>query len=331
IRSTPAVAASSKTRRDPSTFSSRVAPLALRIAKARWTTTSAPSTRSRTLAASVTSPCRYSVLRQPRSAGSNGRRAMPTIRLTERERSSASTMLRPRSPVGPVTATVSPVVAMPRFLSDAGGQRPRSASGVDLLASAEEVDRVGRHRVSAGAAAHAVALAVARADVVVARAGVDRVGIAAAGHAVGGRARPDPVAPGAAEHLDASTVGDHHVVAGARSDRRTALGRLHPIGAGAGVHEVAAQIGVDAVGAGSAEEPVGVGLAEQRIGARPAQHEVVPRAGVHDVVVGPRVDAIRTGAADHDVGPISGVDLVVAAAGLEVVVEAMTEQAVLPP
>src|ERR671915_74677 len=76
MRSAPAWAACSKTRLDPSTFSSRVASLALRIAKARCTTTSAPWTRSRTLASSVTSPWRYSVLRQPRSPGSNGRRAM---------------------------------------------------------------------------------------------------------------------------------------------------------------------------------------------------------------------------------------------------------------
>ena len=123
MRFAPALAAASKTMREPFTLSSRVASLALRIAKARCTTTSAPFARSFTLAASVTSPWRYSVLRQPRSAGSNGRRAMPTTRSTARERSSAFTIEIPRSPVGPVTATVSPALAMVRVLTDPDGPR----------------------------------------------------------------------------------------------------------------------------------------------------------------------------------------------------------------
>src|SRR5262245_10681286 len=126
MRSAPAFAASWNTRREPSTFSSRVASLALRIAKARWTTTSAPLTRSRTLSSSVTSPWRYSVFRQRRSAGSNGRLAIPTTRFTARERSRAFTIAIPRSPVGPVTATVRPWSAMSGFLSDRGNPgRPR--------------------------------------------------------------------------------------------------------------------------------------------------------------------------------------------------------------
>ena len=52
------------------------------IANARWTTTSAPFTASRTLLRPVTSPWRYSVFFQPGSAGSNGRRAIPTIFFT---------------------------------------------------------------------------------------------------------------------------------------------------------------------------------------------------------------------------------------------------------
>jgi hypothetical protein len=82
------------------------------IAKARCTTTSAPLTASRTLFSSVTSPWRYSTLRQPWLSGSNGRRAMPTIFLTFRDRSSAETSAMPRSPVGPVTVTVRPSVGM---------------------------------------------------------------------------------------------------------------------------------------------------------------------------------------------------------------------------
>src|SRR5688572_4356514 len=75
--------------------------------KARWTTTSASATSASTAARSSTSPWRYSVLRRPCAAGSNGRRAMPSTRPTVRERSQARRKARPMSPVGPVTATVS--------------------------------------------------------------------------------------------------------------------------------------------------------------------------------------------------------------------------------
>src|SRR4051794_30980926 len=80
---------------------------------ARCTTTSAPSHRRWTDARSSTSPCRYSTLRQPCVAGSKGRRAMPTILSTSRERSSVRMNGLPISPVGPVTATVSPTSAPP--------------------------------------------------------------------------------------------------------------------------------------------------------------------------------------------------------------------------
>ena len=76
------------------------------ITKARCTTTSAPSTSPSSAARSSTSPRRYSVLRRPAAAGSNGRRAIATIRSTSRQRSSARSSERPMSPVGPVTATV---------------------------------------------------------------------------------------------------------------------------------------------------------------------------------------------------------------------------------
>src|SRR5919198_468233 len=108
MRSAPARAASSNTTREPSTLVARVASLAERIANARWTTTSAPFTASRTLARSWTSPWWYWVFLQPASAGSNGLRAIPRTRATSRERSSAETSAIPRSPVGPVTVTVSP-------------------------------------------------------------------------------------------------------------------------------------------------------------------------------------------------------------------------------
>src|SRR3954453_10043558 len=112
MRAVPALAASSNTIFDPSTFTARVASLAERIAKARCTTTSDPFTVSRTLARSCTSPCRYSVFFQPTASVSNGLRAMPMMRLTPRDRSSALTRAMPRSRVGPVTVTVSPSVAI---------------------------------------------------------------------------------------------------------------------------------------------------------------------------------------------------------------------------
>src|SRR5688572_11209968 len=83
--------------------------------KARWTTTSASATSSATAPGSSTSPWRYSVLRRPSVAGSNGRRAMPRTRPTARERSQARRKARPMSPVGPVTATVSGSVAIARL------------------------------------------------------------------------------------------------------------------------------------------------------------------------------------------------------------------------
>ena len=112
MRSAPAATAASNTFREPSMFTPRVRSLDARIANARWTTTSAPFTASSTLFLSWTSPSRYSVFFHPCDAGSNGRRAMPTIFFTLRERSSESTSAIPRSPVGPVTVTVRPSAAM---------------------------------------------------------------------------------------------------------------------------------------------------------------------------------------------------------------------------
>src|SRR5215211_584042 len=165
MRSAPASIAASNTWRDPSTLISCARSPSPMMAKARWTTTSASLTASRTLFLSRTSPWRYSVLRQPSDAGSNGRRARPTIRFTRRERSSASTTARPRSPVGPVTATVRPVLATRAFIS----KRPRQ-SREDAQASLGGGEALSRekHRSEgrglgwrARCAASAVALLVA--------------------------------------------------------------------------------------------------------------------------------------------------------------------------
>src|SRR3954468_10692412 len=106
---------------------SSVAPEATMM-NARCTTTSAPLTSRSTVARSRTSPCTYSVLRQPREAGSNGRRAMPTMRATSLERSSASMNGLPISPVGPVTATVR--LCLRVVVRRAGGTGPRRLPGL---------------------------------------------------------------------------------------------------------------------------------------------------------------------------------------------------------
>src|SRR5436190_9734843 len=157
MRSAPPSMAASKTFREPPTLISWLLEPPPMIANARWTTTSAPFTASRTLALSWTSPWRYSVFFQRWLAGSNGRRAMPTIFFTRRDRSSAETSAIPRSPVGPVTATVSPSSAMAARLY----QR-------DVLAAAQLVELVRLDGVVAEAAVHDVAAAVGGVDAVVA-------------------------------------------------------------------------------------------------------------------------------------------------------------------
>src|ERR671924_630596 len=242
MRSTPAFAAPSKTRREPATFSSRVASLAVRIANARCTTTSAPFTRSRTLAASVTSPCRYRLFFQPRSAGSKGRRAIPSIRLTDRERSSALTMPMPRSPVGPVTATVRPSLAMGAVLPDDEGPRESSGGAEQALASGDEVEAVGLHEESVGA--------LAAEHQVLARACVDHVALVAA---------VDAVVAGAAHHEIHTVAARHLVVAGAG---------LQIVVRGLPGDAIVASLAVDLVGVQCAEELVGCLGADQGVGHR---------------------------------------------------------------
>ena len=72
---------------------------------------------------------------QPWAAGSKGRRAIPTMRPTSRERSSERMKARPISPVGPVTATVRPAISRPGVASAGSATRcgrstqtPRSSS-----------------------------------------------------------------------------------------------------------------------------------------------------------------------------------------------------------
>ena len=98
---------------------------------------------------------RYSVRFQPCAAGSNGRRAMPTIRPTSRERSSARMKGRPISPVGPVTATVRPAISPSvgvQGADDPVGRRTEDA--VVLVEVAEHVEAVpvGRMGAEAGQA-----------------------------------------------------------------------------------------------------------------------------------------------------------------------------------
>ena len=57
--------------------------------------------------AARTSPWRYSIFVQPCSAGSKGRRAMPTMPPIRASACSSGISPKPKVPVGPVTATVS--------------------------------------------------------------------------------------------------------------------------------------------------------------------------------------------------------------------------------
>src|SRR2546429_2679036 len=308
MRSAPSRTAASNTWREPSTLIVRVASLAWRTVKARCTTTSAPRTASRTLARSWTSPCRYSVLRQPRVFGSNGRRAMPTMRFTRRERSSAETRAIPRSPVGPVTATVRPCCAGTTVL-----YRLRAACLLDdlhVLAVLQDVDRVRAHRVVAGAAVHDVADMVRHVDRVLPRAHRD---VVLAG------ASCDAVVPVPELHL---------VVAAARVDRETPADAGDVVVAGAADQRARAGVGEDLIVAGPAVgvvvacprvDPVPTRPAEQAVVARLPQEDVVAVLPQNLVVAGPGVGHVVSGAEQHGVVPGAGDRKVVARPAVELV------------
>src|SRR4051812_35407108 len=231
MRSAPPSIDASKTLREPSTLIAWLSEPPPMIANARWTTTSAPFTASRTLFLSCTSPWRYSVFFQPWLAGSNSRLAIPTIFLTRRELSRADTSAMPRSPVGPVTATVSPSFAMWRgYIRTAGGAAPGSAvaqpdvDARDALAAVQDVELVGLHGVLAGAAAHDVAAAVGDVDRVAPAAGRDAVVPAAAGHGVAAAARDYAVVARAPVGGEAAGAGRGDAVVSGTAVQRGLLG-----------------------------------------------------------------------------------------------------------
>src|SRR5437588_2347951 len=332
MRSAPLATAVSKTFRDPSTLIARLASLAWITVKARCTTTSAPFTASRTLSGSCTSPWRYSVFRHPRLAGSNGRRAIPTIRFTRRERSSADTRAIPRSPVGPVTATVSPSWGT-RVLYRV--RRPWGGPSVDrdLRAALQHVHLVGHDRVRARPAPHHVALAVVHVDRVVAGAGRDHVAAAPADHAVVAAPQRHAVFPGArVDHERAVPPLDLVIALPAREVGGTTLGEdLVVAGAPARVVPAARtrSAGVDPIVAGAAVEPIGSWLPEQHVVARLAEHLVVVRAGVGHVVAVAQLDPVVAAAADRQVVARPRIDPVVAGPTLQVVVSAQPVQVVV--
>ena len=85
--------------------------------------------RARRAAGSRTSPRRYSIFVQPYAAGSNGRRAMPTIRATRSSAWSSGIRPNPNVPVGPVTATVRSLClpgSTPAARARAAGRLPSS-------------------------------------------------------------------------------------------------------------------------------------------------------------------------------------------------------------
>src|SRR5829696_8271211 len=152
------------------------------------------------------------------------------------------------------------------LLAITGSPRPAEPRGAsDGLTTDKLVELVGLDRVFAGAAADAVALAVARVHDVVAGAGRNQIPAWPAVDTVGPAARSDPVV--------ARTAGDR---CASRAD-------ADPVRPGAAVDEVGSQAGVDPVLPGAAEDPVVVRLAEQRVLALPAEQEVVASAGVDHV------------------------------------------------
>src|SRR5918992_1568683 len=108
-------AAASNTLREPSRLMRRDWSWPPMMMNARCTTTSASATSSATASGSSTSPRRYSVLRSPRPAGSNRRRAIPSTRPLARERAPARRRAPPMSPAGPGTAEVRVSVAIARL------------------------------------------------------------------------------------------------------------------------------------------------------------------------------------------------------------------------
>ena len=125
MRLGPAFAASSNTS-EPSTFSLRVASPALRIAEGQMHDhLGALDEVADALGVGHVALAVLGLLPAV-PAGSNGLRAIPTMRLTARERCRALTTPMPRSPVGPVTATVRPLAGMGQVLPhwvSAGGAK----------------------------------------------------------------------------------------------------------------------------------------------------------------------------------------------------------------
>src|SRR5256714_13281621 len=306
MRSAPFSTAASKTLREPSTFTAWLAALAWMTVNARCTTTSAPFTASCTLARSCTSPCRYSVFRHPRLAGSKGRRAMPTIRLTRRERSRADTSAIPRSPVGPVTATVSPSlgtgVLYPLGLYAACAASSHLVDG-DLLAALENVQLVGDDGVPARAALHHVALAVVHVDLVVAAAGRDLVVTGSADHVVvSGSELPAVVARPGVDPEGAVLALDLVVAVSAHQPRRPPVGE-DVVVAGAPVGVVGAAGGwtacVDPVVVRSPVQAVGSRLAEDDVVAPLAQDLVVVLTRIGHVVAVAQPNLVGTASPEH--------------------------------
>jgi hypothetical protein len=108
-RLVPARTAAAKTLALPSTLTSRTCSGCMprsSTVKARWITTSAPANASSSCSGCSTSPERKVIFVQPYSAGSNGRRATPTIRSTAGSSWSRAHSALPKMPVAPVMATV---------------------------------------------------------------------------------------------------------------------------------------------------------------------------------------------------------------------------------
>ena len=303
MRSTPALAACSKTRREPSTLSSRVASPAERIANARWTTASAPLTS--VAHAAVVLDVALAVLgllpaairgveRPARHAHDALDRARALERGHDRDAEVAGraghrhrqTLRRHRG------GSIRSAAAIKR-VSTRDSHRPLGGSTLSAahgsIRSARTVSRPrrsppGRARPSREFTASAPA----------------PVAIPSAPAAAATSSRPSPVRirslPDPPCTVTSPPAAEDHVSrpvprAGSRRPPRSSAGpRPQPPSATSPPTDA-----IERVAPGPAEETVSTRLAEQRVAARAAEHDVLAGSRIHHVVSGAGIDRVGTG------------------------------------
>src|SRR5829696_6681060 len=187
-----------------------------------------------------------------------------------------------------------------------GSPRPAEPRGAsDGLTTDKLVELVGLDRVFAGAAADAVALAVARVHDVVAGAGRNQIPAWPAVDPVGPAARSDPVVARAAPDVEAPAGRGDPVVAPTAGDRCASRADADPVRPGAAVDEVGSQAGVDPVLPGAADEQISTGPTVDVIVARPGLEIVARAAAAHPVIASLGIDLVGVLSSTKLVRPIS--------------------------